>query len=67
VPPPTDWSFVTSSRNTSATTHMPIANCPPRSRNTSSDTGIDSTPATSAARIAATNGLTPWSANTIVP
>ena len=66
MPPPIDWSFVTSSRNTSATTHIPIANCPPRRRNTSSDTGSDTTPANSAPRTAPTNGLMPCSAATIV-
>jgi hypothetical protein len=67
VPPPIDWSLITSSRKTSATTHMPIANWPPRRRKTSSDTGSEMTPATTAAKTAPRNGLSPCSANTIVP
>src|SRR5439155_10289518 len=64
VPPPSDENRLMTSWHTSATTQVAIAKYPPRSRNTSHDTGRATAAQASAASGSAANGSTPCCANT---
>ncbi len=57
VPPPSDASSEIRIANTSATTHMPIANAPPRSQSTIDASGIETSPPNSVAISIARYGL----------
>ncbi len=58
-PPPSQDTFATVKRNTSAITHVPMAKYPPSSRNATSDTGTAISTAIAPAIGTATKGDTP--------